>query len=144
MKLLITLFALLVLVAQPAYADLKLRRSGFESPEQFNQWYASKAGIMLSLAFNSGNVTDYDGNSVCSDYAFILSDLAARDGYRMDAVPVVNGYIANGLYVTSIMNYHCGNLIVIGNSWYYLEPNPYWNQYAPRLVPQIRIREGHW
>ncbi len=143
MRKLIIIGVILLAILMESYvvAAPSFRRNAFESTDQFNDWYLSKVGIMVQLAVNAGNVTDYDGKSVCSDYAFILSDLATRDGYRMNAVRSVDGYTeGNQVRPTTAMGYHMGNTIVIGNSVYYIDP-ALGQTYPKYLYP---LRDGHW
>ena len=58
--------------------------------------------------------------SGCTDYAMRLSDLAVEDGYRLSlAITDMQGNIGP-IHVSP--EYHMGNLAVVGDSLYFVEP----------------------
>jgi len=70
-----------------------------------------------------GNVTLLDlpmATSTCVDYSMRLSDLAAEDGYRLSlALTDMAGNIGR-VHVAS--EYHMGNLAVVQDDLYFVEP----------------------
>lgn len=87
----------------------------FDSVEQFKEWYYAQHFKPL---FPSG-VYKVD----CDDYAQRLQITALRQGYPVSVALLKEGEYY-GVNVSNIENGHAGNLVMIGGTYYYVEPDP--------------------
>jgi hypothetical protein len=86
----------------------------FESPAVLMSWTKDH----LTTLWISGNqVAD------CDDYASRLQLEALKDGYILSVQLVLNGMV-NGKNVSNYLGSHMGNLAMIGNEIYFIEPQP--------------------
>ena len=119
-KLFIILCLLLagVMMVQPVsarsdvvYRNIPLHK--WESLEQFEGWYESKLTHLLP---SSSYKVD------CDDYAERMQLKALVEGYPLSSHLVINGYILDKKITDEKL--HMGNLVMIGNDIYYVEPQP--------------------
>lgn len=87
----------------------------FESIEQFEEWYGAQEFKPL---FPSGA---YQVD--CNDYAGRLQRVALQQGYPVSQALVLDGRYY-GIRVSGERDGHTGNLVLIGNTYYYIEPEP--------------------
>lgn len=86
----------------------------WESVEQFESWYNSQH--FTTLMPNGGDHETAD----CDDYAMWVAREALSGGYLV-SLALVDG--TGRIYETEVSKpYHMGNLVVIGNGVYYVEP----------------------
>jgi len=85
----------------------------FESLSEFTEWADGKIAVYIV----TGKEID------CDDYAMRLQRLAADDGYLISCQIVYNGKVYNQI-VSDSKTLHMGNLIVVSNNIYYVEPQP--------------------
>lgn len=81
----------------------------WESLAQFTAWAEDKITYLL------------EGD--CDDYAENLQLCALEDGYAVSCQMIYNGKI-QGFEVSPVKGSHMGNLVMIGNNIYYVEPVP--------------------
>lgn len=87
----------------------------FENIERFEEWYEAQDFKPL---FPSGA---YQVD--CDDYAGRLQRVALEQGYSVSQALVLNGKYY-GIRVSGDIGGHTGNLVLIGNTYYYIEPEP--------------------
>jgi hypothetical protein len=76
-----------------------------------------------------GKLTDWvnehqlqiSGDVDCDDYAMRLQQQAYEDGYMVSVQLIFNGYL-DDVRVSDVMGAHMGNLVIIGNNIYWIEP----------------------
>lgn len=85
----------------------------FESRGHFIEWY--KAQHFTILLPSSDYLVD------CDDYADWVQTEAIRQGYKISVVLTTNGFVGN-TRVREDRRLHMGNLVMIGNDIYYVEP----------------------
>lgn len=83
----------------------------FDSVEQFEAWYLEQG---FSLLWNKD----------CNDYARKLQTTALKQGYSISQALVWNGKYYRGIKVSNISLGHTGNLVLINNTYYWIEPQP--------------------
>lgn len=95
------------------YKNIRARK--WESVEQFEQWYEDLdfRVLMPSTAYTVD----------CDDYSERLQRLALQQGYPVSEAMAKNHLYA-GVWVTKINGLHAGNLVMIGNDYYWVEPQP--------------------
>ncbi len=93
------------------YRDIYTRQ--WESVEQFKDWYYSQNFTLLMPS--GANTID------CDDYATWVQDRAMRQGYPVSEALAWQHYYG-GVYVTVMPGLHDGCLVLIGNIYYYFEP----------------------
>lgn len=87
----------------------------FEDVKAFKEWAESKLTYLMPSP-----VYEVD----CDDYALHLQRAALQEGKLLSLQLIEgNGYLY-GRKVVSGPGYHMGNLLVIGNAVYYVEPHP--------------------
>ena len=92
-----------------------IRARNWESVEQFEQWYEDLDFRVLLPS--SAYTVD------CDDYSERLQRLALQQGYSVSEAMAKNHLYA-GVWVTKINGLHAGNLVQIGNDYYWVEPQP--------------------
>ena len=92
-----------------------IRARNWESVEQFEQWYEDLDFRVLLPS--SAYTVD------CDDYSERLQRLALQQGYSVSEAMAKNHLYA-GVWVTKINGLHAGNLVLIGNDYYWVEPQP--------------------
>jgi len=95
------------------YRNIYARK--WESVEQFEQWYED---LDFRVLMPSGVYT-----VDCDDYSERLQRMALQQGYPVSEAMAKNHLYA-GVWVTKINKLHAGNLILIGNDYYWVEPQP--------------------
>ena len=88
----------------------------FKSLEEFTKWAKHHLISMLPIL-------GYENKADCDDYAEHLQREAAKEGYLVSSVLILDGRCA-GKYVIDLPNYHMGNMVMIDNNIYYVEPQP--------------------
>ena len=96
----------------------------FESLPALREWLAKNMSILWAM---SGQTLD------CEDYAADIQARAYKDGWNVWQAPVTGGQIW-GIRVTSVDDYHMGNMTRVGETFYYIETSPP-NQ--GRIVPLL-------
>jgi FtsZ-binding cell division protein ZapB len=99
-------------VSKPVYVNNEWRE--FESPAVLMSWAKEH---LANLWIVGNKVAD------CDDYASRLQLEAFKDGYLLSVQLIKNGL----LYDKNVSNYveaHMGNLAMIGNEIYFIEPQP--------------------
>uniref|UniRef100_A0A6M3IVD8 Uncharacterized protein n=1 Tax=viral metagenome TaxID=1070528 RepID=A0A6M3IVD8_9ZZZZ len=86
----------------------------FESLSEFTAWVDGKLTYLMP---SSSYTVD------CDDYALRLQQEAYKDGYFLSVQLVLDGYLW-GKRVTNNTEPHMGNLVVIGNEVFFIEPQP--------------------
>lgn len=92
-----------------------IRARNWESVEQFEQWYEDLDFRVLLPS--SAYTVD------CDDYSERLQRLALQQGYSVSEAMAKNHLYA-GVWVIKISGLHAGNLVLIGNDYYWVEPQP--------------------
>ncbi len=98
----------------------------FASVEELDTWCRKNITILLvsdargRIDFNNPVVTSLND---CDDYAERLQILALNAGYLMSCQLARYGQVY-GVTVTDNIEGHMGNLVMMGNAVYYIEPNP--------------------
>lgn len=87
----------------------------WESVEHFEQWYEDLDFRVLLPS----PVYTVD----CNDYSSRLQRMALQQGYSVSEAIAKNRLYA-GVKVTKINGLHAGNLVLIGNDYYWVEPQP--------------------
>ena len=95
------------------YRNIYARK--WESVAQFKQWYEDLDFRILMPS----SVYTVD----CDDYSERLQRLALQQGYPISEAMAKNHLYA-GVWVTKINGLHAGNLVLIGNDYYWVEPQP--------------------
>jgi len=88
----------------------------FESLTEFTAWVDDKLVVLFPI---NGDTKTAD----CDDYAERLQREAYKDGYFISVQIVETGRIM-GKVVSDNEGLHMGNLVMIGNGVYYVEPQP--------------------
>jgi hypothetical protein len=99
----------------------------FASLEELKKWCDKNVALIIVLRAEGPTDLINPGTCVktdCDDYAERLQRRAVNDGYIMSQQLVQDGKIF-GVPVTDINGYHVGNLTVVGNDVYFIEPQPY-------------------
>jgi len=91
------------------------RKRSWDSVEQFEQWYEDLDFRVLLPS----SVYTVD----CDDYSERLQRLALQQGFPVSEAMAKNHLYA-GVWVTKIGGLHAGNLVLIGNDYYWVEPQP--------------------
>lgn len=96
----------------------------FASREELEDWVSRNSTIHVS--FDSKGTLDLtrlkpDSQFDCDDYAREFQRKAARDGYYLSVQLVRDGKLFNR-QVTNSYELHMGNLALIGNDVWYVEP----------------------
>ena len=99
-------------VENPISIHTNLRE--FESPGALMSWAKEH---LTNLWIVGDQVAD------CDDYALRLQLEAYKDGYLL-SVQVIKDGMLNGKNVSNYFESHMGNLAVIGNEIYFIEPQP--------------------
>jgi hypothetical protein len=86
----------------------------FESLDVLTKWATANLVTLLSVG---------DKVADCDDYATRLQLKAFKDGYIM-SVQLINDGLLNGRQVSSFPGAHMGNLAMVGNDIYFVEPQP--------------------
>lgn len=86
----------------------------FESPDALMKWANEN---LATLWFVGDQVAD------CDDYAARLQLKAYQDGYIM-SVQLIKDGLLNGKNVSNYLEPHMGNLAMVGNNIYFIEPQP--------------------
>ncbi len=96
----------------------------FSSPEELAAWakhtvesYKEQDKIMPPIAPKLISTSVWD----CDDYSERLQRKALSDGYLISIQLITNGSLL-GARVTNYVSDHMGNLTIIGNNMYYIEP----------------------
>jgi len=113
-RLLVVIPILIILLvgSTPAEAQ-RFKWNDFASMDEFDTW----------IAVNHVQPVWGDGKpATCVDYALEMQAQALRAGYRLSVAYTYDGYVAPGIKVTNFMGMHWGNLVIIGNSVYWFEP----------------------
>lgn len=87
----------------------------WESVEQFEQWYEDQHFTLLMTT----PIYTVD----CDDYSEWVQRRALQQGYPVSEAIAKNRLYA-GVWVTKINGLHAGNLVLIGNDYYWVEPQP--------------------
>lgn len=93
------------------HRDISVRQ--WEDLEQFKEWVQAN---LVSLTPMGNYKLD------CDDYAMRLQEKALAQGYPLSCHLVVNGHILGKKVSDGYL--HMGNLVIIGNDIYYVEPQP--------------------
>jgi cell division protein FtsB len=99
-------------VAKPVYVNDEWRE--FESVGKLTEW----AKEHLAYLWISG-----DKIADCDDYAERLQSEAYKEGYLL-SLQVIKGGVLNGKNVSNYLELHMGNLAMIDNEIYFIEPQP--------------------
>ena len=86
----------------------------FPSKEALDAWCRENIAVLMC-----DDATQAD----CDDYAEYLQRKAVEDGYLLSVCPVMDGMVY-GAKVTDIPGAHMGNMAMVGNEIYYIEPQP--------------------
>ena len=114
-----TVYTLVGMFWQPVGADIErvvyrdIYTRQWESVEQFKDWYYSQN---FTLLMPSGAST-----VDCDDYATWVQDRAMRQGYPVSEALAWQHYYS-GVYVTEKTGRHDGCLVLIGNTYWWFEP----------------------
>lgn len=92
-----------------------IRARNWESVEQFEQWYEDQHFTLLMTT----PIYTVD----CDDYSEWVQRKAVQQGYSVSEAIAKNRLYA-GVWVTKINGLHAGNLVLIGNDYYWVEPQP--------------------
>jgi len=92
-----------------------IRARNWESVEQFEQWYED---LDFRVLLPSGAYT-----VDCNDYSERLQRKALQQGYSISEAMAKNHLYA-GVWVTKINGLHAGCMVLIGNDYYWVEPQP--------------------
>lgn len=92
-----------------------IRARNWESVEQFEQWYEDQHFTLLMTT----PIYTVD----CDDYSEWVQRKALQQGYPVSEAMAKNRLYA-GVWVTKIDGLHAGNLVLIGNDYYWVEPQP--------------------
>jgi len=95
------------------YRNIYARK--WESVEQFEQWY----GDLDFRVLLPSSVYTVD----CDDYSERLQRLALQQGYPVSEAMAKNRLYA-GVWVTKAPGIHAGCMVLIGNDYYWVEPQP--------------------
>jgi hypothetical protein len=90
----------------------------FSSLGELTDWVNEHLAVLLSTSIN-GTAFALD----CDDYACRLQQEAYQDGYAISVQLVENGML-DGKNVSNYTEFHMGNLAVIGDEIYFIEPQP--------------------
>lgn len=98
----------------------------FSSAEELRDWCEKHMAVLLvpdargviDLRTPTPNI-----KADCDDYAERLQRMAIADGYLMSEQLVYDGKLF-GVPVTPEKGYHTGNMTIIGNDVYFIEPQP--------------------
>lgn len=102
-------------VEVPVFKYRNIYARDFESLEQFTEWYEAQEFTVL---FPSG-VYLVD----CDDYARRLQRTALQQGYSISQALALNGTYY-GVRITQETTGHVGNIVLINDIYYWVEPNP--------------------
>jgi hypothetical protein len=99
----------------------------FPSRQVLDEW--CRTNIAVLLIPDADGIIRLNGRKSsslndCDDYADRLQRLAADDGYLMSVTLVLNGQIT-GFKVSNVAELHMGNLAMVGDDIYYIEPQPF-------------------
>jgi hypothetical protein len=101
-----------VAVAKPVYVNGDWRE--FESLAVLAEWAKTHLAYILPVGSQSSD---------CDDYAQRLQTEAYKDGYLL-SVQLITGGMLNGKNISNYTQVHMGNLAMVGNSIYFIEPQP--------------------
>jgi hypothetical protein len=101
-----------VKVEKPIYVNNQWRE--FESPAVLMSWVKEH---LANLWIVGDQVAD------CDDYASRLQYKAYKDGYLL-SVQIIKDGMLDGKNVSNYQQSHMGNLAMIGNEIYFIEPQP--------------------
>jgi len=118
-----TLIEKVIEVEKPIFVEVKeeviiyrnLYSRDWASVEEFKGWYEAQD---FRILFPSGAYT-----VDCDDYAVRLQREALKQGYSVSQALVLRGKYYE-VKVTKGRAGHAGNLVLIDNSYYYVEPHP--------------------
>ncbi len=99
-------------VAKPVYVNNEWRE--FESVASLTEWVKEHLAYIWIVG---------DKAADCDDYAERLQREAFKDGYLLSLQVIVGGML-NGKNVSNYMDLHMGNLAIVGNEIYFIEPQP--------------------
>jgi hypothetical protein len=99
-------------VDNPVYVNNQWRE--FESPAILMSWAKEHLAYLWLVG---------DQVADCDDYASRLQLEAYKDGYFLSVQLIENGML-NGKNVSNYLQLHMGNLAMIGNEIYFIEPQP--------------------
>ena len=85
----------------------------FNSLEELTTWYWMTQAVIVRWSF-------WD----CDDWAIELQRQALEDGYLLPLAPVYMNRIFDTYLPFGFAEAHVGNWTLIGNDWYYVEPQP--------------------
>ena len=89
----------------------------FTSVANFKEWYEAQG--FLTLFPNAGEADSAD----CDDYSVRLQREALEQGYSISQAFALDGEYY-GVKVTDETDGHAGNLVLIGHTYYWVEPQP--------------------
>jgi hypothetical protein len=99
-------------VEVPVYINNEWRE--WESLAELTGWVNANTPILMG----------FDGfEPDCDDYAVRLQQKAYKAGYFI-SIQVINGGILAGREVSNLTELHAGNLALVGNKYYFIEPQP--------------------
>jgi len=99
-------------VEVPVYVNNQWRE--FESPAILMSWVKEHLAYLWIVG---------DQVADCDDYALRLQLEAYKDGYFLSVQLIQDGML-NGKNVSNYLQLHMGNLVMIGNEIYFIEPQP--------------------
>jgi hypothetical protein len=99
-------------VAKPVYVNNEWRE--FESSARLMEWVDEHLAYLWIVG---------DEIADCDDYAARLQREAFKDGYLL-SLQIISGGVLNGKNVSNYTELHMGNLAMIGNDIYFIEPQP--------------------
>ncbi len=99
-------------VDKPVYVNNEWRE--FESAAKLMEWSEEHLAVIWIVG---------DQVADCDDYAARLQREAFKDGYLL-SLQVISGGMLNGKNVSNYTALHMGNLAMVGNDIYFIEPQP--------------------
>lgn len=99
-------------VSKPVYVNNEWRE--FESSARLMEWTEEHLAYIWIVG---------DKVADCDDYAARLQREAFKDGYLL-SLQIINGGLLNDKNVSNYTALHMGNLAMIGNDIYFIEPQP--------------------